>query len=441
MKNLLLILFMLLTPVLYGQTRSVKVSWGRGGGSAWKDSAGFVQTIKEVELAVTTPFSNLAGEPQGLPPLWRQSFAYTGTDLMEIGPYLSTLAGGPWLAWVRVWSDRGVPSAWSKTAQFTFGPQAPVAPEVAVSSMIIIEPPPPPPPPPVISLAAAESGSTSGVNVGTLTLNHACSGTDRLLLAFVANSSSSNVANVLSIRHNGRDLTRKLTYAGQTYYRISLYYLIAPDIGGYPLVLNLSDPDQEVFLGAVSFVGVNQITPLDAEGVQNGQNAAPFVNVASAAGDLVVDFLYSSGIAATPAVGQTAILQRPVANLVIGGISRKPGSAITEMKWTIASARWLMSGVSINPAVGTPVGLNQATLQWSAPTMNADGTPLTDLKDYRIYHGLAPGTCMQTIYVETTERTYHVENLAPGPHYWSVAAVDLSGNISACAAEVSKVIP
>jgi hypothetical protein len=39
-----------------------------------------------------------------------------------------------------------------------------------------------------------------------------------------------------------------------------------------------------------------------------------------------------------------------------------------------------------------PAVLGSATVKWTAPTTNTDGTPLTDLVGYRLYHSTLPGT-------------------------------------------------
>ena len=38
-----------------------------------------------------------------------------------------------------------------------------------------------------------------------------------------------------------------------------------------------------------------------------------------------------------------------------------------------------------------PATPNPTTISWTAPTLNTDGTPLTDLAGYKIYYGTATG--------------------------------------------------
>jgi hypothetical protein len=67
-------------------------------------------------------------------------------------------------------------------------------------------------------------------------------------------------------------------------------------------------------------------------------------------------------------------------------------------------------------------------LTWSAPTENADGTPVTNLAGYRVYYGTSPGDLSQSIEVSgAATTTYMVENLAAGTYYFAIAAYNTSG--------------
>lgn len=80
-------------------------------------------------------------------------------------------------------------------------------------------------------------------------------------------------------------------------------------------------------------------------------------------------------------------------------------------------------------------------LSWTAPTTNADNTPLTDLGGFNIYYGTAPGNYSQNIDVGNVT-TYQVDNLTMGVTYYFVTtAYDTSGNESGYSNEISKTIP
>ncbi|HEX7060693.1 MAG TPA: putative Ig domain-containing protein [Woeseiaceae bacterium] len=81
-------------------------------------------------------------------------------------------------------------------------------------------------------------------------------------------------------------------------------------------------------------------------------------------------------------------------------------------------------GFSINV---TQTGDGSVTLSWQAPTMNTDGSALTDLAGYKIYYGLAPGDYTQEIRIDNPGiNTYLVENLSPNTWYFAATAFNTS---------------
>jgi hypothetical protein len=72
-----------------------------------------------------------------------------------------------------------------------------------------------------------------------------------------------------------------------------------------------------------------------------------------------------------------------------------------------------------------------ATLTWSAPTENADGSTLTDLAGYRISYGTSASSLTQTVQVTNASvTTYVIENLSPGTWYFSVKTYSSAGTES-----------
>ena len=96
--------------------------------------------------------------------------------------------------------------------------------------------------------------------------------------------------------------------------------------------------------------------------------------------------------------------------------------------------RWLVWLLLLASPVwaATPTSLD---ISWTAPTTNADGTPLTDLAGYRLYLS-TPCPSLQFATVSGTAVT--VTGLIPSTTYTArVTAVDFSGNESACSAMAS----
>lgn len=72
-----------------------------------------------------------------------------------------------------------------------------------------------------------------------------------------------------------------------------------------------------------------------------------------------------------------------------------------------------------------------ATLTWTPPTQNTDGTSLTNLAGYRIAYGTTSTALTSTIQVANPGlSSYTVTNLAPGTYYFAVRAYSSSGTES-----------
>jgi hypothetical protein len=84
---------------------------------------------------------------------------------------------------------------------------------------------------------------------------------------------------------------------------------------------------------------------------------------------------------------------------------------------------------------------DQTSISWDPPTINADGTPITDLSGYKVHYGTSSGKYTQTINAGN-ETSYTVANLNAGnTYYFAVTAYDRSFNESGYSPEVSKTIP
>ena len=82
-----------------------------------------------------------------------------------------------------------------------------------------------------------------------------------------------------------------------------------------------------------------------------------------------------------------------------------------------------------------------ASLSWTPPTTNTDGTTLLDLAGYNIYYGMVNGSYPNKVVVNTFGvSSYLIENLASGTHFFVIRAYDNSGNESADSNVASKTV-
>jgi len=87
------------------------------------------------------------------------------------------------------------------------------------------------------------------------------------------------------------------------------------------------------------------------------------------------------------------------------------------------------------------MGTGTATLSWTPPTSNSDGTTLTNLAGFQVRYGRTAGNLDQTIRVDNPSiNRYVVENLATGTWHFAVVAVNSAGVASSLSNASSKTI-
>jgi len=90
-------------------------------------------------------------------------------------------------------------------------------------------------------------------------------------------------------------------------------------------------------------------------------------------------------------------------------------------------------------AAGASIGA--ATLSWTPPTQNTDGSTLSNLSGYRIYYGTSSSALNQTIQVSGAGMSrYVIVDLTAGTYYFAVKAVTSGGTESALSNIASKTI-
>lgn len=104
-----------------------------------------------------------------------------------------------------------------------------------------------------------------------------------------------------------------------------------------------------------------------------------------------------------------------------GGSFRNVQIAVTDGKATVSLPPFTI-------AVANPAVVGTATLNWQAPTQNADGTPLTDLAGYTIRYGTNSAAMNQKVAVANAGiTTYAIDNLPVGTWYFTLSSVNRSG--------------
>jgi hypothetical protein len=97
--------------------------------------------------------------------------------------------------------------------------------------------------------------------------------------------------------------------------------------------------------------------------------------------------------------------------------------------------------ITVKAATTTAPSTGAATLSWTPPTRNTDGSTLTNLAGYRIYYGTSSGALTKTITVNSAGiASYVVSDLSPATYYFAITAFNSSGAESPRSAVVTKVV-
>jgi hypothetical protein len=83
-----------------------------------------------------------------------------------------------------------------------------------------------------------------------------------------------------------------------------------------------------------------------------------------------------------------------------------------------------------------------ATVSWSTPLLNTDGTSLTDVSGFRIHYGTNPTSLTQMVTVSGAGITSHViSGLSAGTYYFAVSTLNSTGTASDPSNAASKTVP
>ncbi|MGH8201567.1 MAG: fibronectin type III domain-containing protein [Steroidobacteraceae bacterium] len=107
----------------------------------------------------------------------------------------------------------------------------------------------------------------------------------------------------------------------------------------------------------------------------------------------------------------------------------------------LAAAAFL-AGAAANastPAAAAVKASGSATVHWTIPTTNTDGSGLSDLAGYSLYYGTSPSSMTTSITVASPGTTsYTIGNLARGTWYFTLTAYTTDSPSSARSNIASK---
>jgi hypothetical protein len=111
------------------------------------------------------------------------------------------------------------------------------------------------------------------------------------------------------------------------------------------------------------------------------------------------------------------------------------GIKVSDGKVSASLASFSISVSAASSATG------RATLSWTPPTRNTDGTSLTNLAGYRIYYGTSSTSLTRTVTISNPSvSSYVVDDLTAATWYFAVKSYNTKGVESALSNKASKTI-
>jgi hypothetical protein len=187
------------------------------------------------------------------------------------------------------------------------------------------------------------------------------------------------------------------------------------------------------------------VSSSDPRNVSVGSTTAPTISGSPSTSD-VAGQAYSfvpttTNGGGTPAFSITNMPSWASFSTVTGALTGTPSSVQVGVYSNILISVSNGSGSASLPAFSITITTGSATLSWTAPTQNTDGTPLTDLAGYTIYYGTSPSELTQTVQLANPSATsYEVGNLSAGTYYFAVVAYTTVGTQSVQSSMGTKAI-
>ena len=204
------------------------------------------------------------------------------------------------------------------------------------------------------------------------------------------------------------------------------------------IIISVSDGKATTSLGAFSIIVSSSTT----------SNSAPVIS-GSPARSVTVGSAYSFRPTASDANGDAltfSIANKPSWASFSTSTGQLSGTPASSYAGTYSNVVISVSDGKVKtslPAFSidvTQATMGSATLSWTAPTENTDGTALTNLSGYRILYGTSASSLSKVVTIANAGLTTYVIDLIPGTYYFAVKAYTATGAQSASSNVVAKVV-
>jgi hypothetical protein len=209
------------------------------------------------------------------------------------------------------------------------------------------------------------------------------------------------------------------------------------------IVISVTDQTSVVSLPSFDITVATAVIPEE----EDGDASSPPIISGTPNTSIAVDTAYSFTPAASDPDGDTlsfSIVNKPVwttFNTTSGRLQGTPTSSHIgtgdpiDISVTDGSSIAALSRFSITVEA---VGALSHTITWTPPTVNEDGSALTNLAGYRIYYGTTSGDYQELIDLNSGGMTSHViTGLTPGTYFLAMSSINASGVESDLTPEIS----
>lgn len=208
--------------------------------------------------------------------------------------------------------------------------------------------------------SSAGSGTT---NTTSISWNHTCSGSNRLLIVGVGmGGATASVTTSVTYNSVGMTSMGQVLSDNQTDGWVEMFYLIAPSTGTNQVVYTCSH-SRDLTGGSLSYTGVDQTTPVVNTATAFGASTTPSVNVTNPSGNIVVDAVVCGS--AITSSNQTLQWKDNLAGTSGAGNAAQSTSTSTgtvTMSYVTPSDWWGIIATSVAAASGG--GGPTATIAW-----------------------------------------------------------------------------
>ena len=219
------------------------------------------------------------------------------------------------------------------------------------------------------------------------------------------------------------------------------------NVGSYSsIVISVSDGSQSASLAAFS-ITVSSAPPPPPP-------PAPTIS-GTPASSVVAGNAYSFKPSASGPSGMTlsfSVLNKPswaIFSIATGQLSGTPTTSnlgtfsniIISVSDGQASTALPAFSIAVTSPPPPPPTTGSAILNWTIPTLNTDGSPVTNLAGFTVYYGTSASNLNQTVQIASaTQASYTLNNLAAGTWYFGVTANTTASTHSAMSAVQSTTI-